>query len=73
MGLHETGEDPIKERQFLLKGSNRVGLLSARRGSGVAKGGRILERRSGDLKWMARPAKGNPTSVVANGAEVNWR
>ena len=40
-----------------MKGSNRVCLLSARRRhAGVAKGGRILERRSGDpvTGWPAR-------------------
>jgi len=30
----------------------------------VAKGGRILERRSGDLEdWIARAAEGNPVAV----------
>ncbi|WP_210215212.1 hypothetical protein, partial [Mesorhizobium sp. M2A.F.Ca.ET.029.05.1.1] len=50
VGLHETGEDPTKERKAPMKGSNRVCLLSAHRrlAVGVAKGGRILERRSGD-------------------------
>jgi hypothetical protein len=41
--------------------------------AGVAKGGRILERRSGDLEvWIARPAKGNPMAVSSE-AVVNWR
>jgi len=49
-----------------MKGSNRVCLLSAHRWAtvDVAKGGRILERRSGDPDfWIARPAKGNPMAV----------
>jgi hypothetical protein len=41
-----------------MKGSNRVCLLSAHRRAGVAKGGRILERRSGDPDfWTSRPTK----------------
>ena len=56
-----------------MKGSNRVCLLlRAGRKAGVAKGGRILERRSGDPGWIARPAKGNPTAARER-AEVNWR
>jgi hypothetical protein len=31
VGLHETGEDPTKERKAPMKGSNRVCLLSAHR------------------------------------------
>jgi hypothetical protein len=51
LGLHETGENRTTERQAPMKGSNRVCLLSAhlRLAVDVAKGGRILERRSGDL------------------------
>ena len=45
----------------------------------VAKGGRILERRSGDPLLDGPADKGNPTPVLVNGnvpvnrMGVNWR
>jgi len=40
---------------------------------GVAKGGRILERRSGDPFLDGPTGKRQPTPVLTNGAGVNWR
>jgi hypothetical protein len=55
-----------------MEGSNRVCLLPALgRSADAAKGGRILERRSGDPEfWMSCPAKGNPAVVRKNGCQL---
>jgi hypothetical protein len=58
-----------------MKGSNRLPFVSVSAGlppSGVTKGGRILDRRSGDPDRMARAAQGNRT-VILERKTVNWR
>jgi hypothetical protein len=74
MGLHETGEDPMKELNAPFERFEPywpfVCAPDQRRGE-RGQDPRASFGRSN--MWMARPAKGKPTSVAANGAEVNWR
>jgi hypothetical protein len=60
-----------------MEGLNRVCLLSAHRSAekrgDVAKGGRILERRSGDPEMESPAGKKATGRDPANGKAVNWR
>ncbi|MBZ9816817.1 hypothetical protein [Mesorhizobium sp. CA7] len=75
LGLHETGEDRTKEPSSNERFEPCLPFVCALSGvpAGVAKGGRILERRSGDPLLDGPAGKRQPTPDLVNGAGVNWR